>query len=85
MAGGKGTRMAPFTNVLPKPLIPIKEKTVIEHIISQFTKYSIKDFFLTLNFKSGVIKAFFEELNPDYTLTYLEETIPLGTASLAFS
>ena len=81
MAGGKGTRMAPFTNVLPKPLIPIKEKTVIEHIISQFTDYSINDFFLTLNFKSGVIKAFFEELNPDYSLSYLEETIPLGTAS----
>lgn len=81
MAGGKGTRMEPFTDVLPKPLIPIKDKTIIEHIICQFTEYSIKDFYLTLNFKSGVIKAFFEELNPEYNLTFLEEKIPFGTAS----
>ena len=39
MAGGKGTRLEPFTKVLPKPLIPIEDKTVIEHIIDSFTKY----------------------------------------------
>ena len=38
MAGGKGTRLEPFTNVLPKPLVPINEKPVIEHIIEKFVE-----------------------------------------------
>ena len=44
MAGGKGTRLEPFTKVLPKPLIPLGEKTVIEHIIEQFTRVGCNEF-----------------------------------------
>ena len=39
MAGGKGSRLAPYTKVLPKPLLPIKDKPVIEHIINKFRNY----------------------------------------------
>ena len=42
MAGGEGTRLRPLTHVLPKPLIPLDNKTVIENIIDNFTKYQIK-------------------------------------------
>lgn len=80
MAGGKGTRLEPFTKVLPKPLIPIDDKPVIEHIIDSFTNFGSKKFFISLNYKSKILKSFFEELNPSYSIKYLEENIPLGTA-----
>jgi dTDP-glucose pyrophosphorylase/CBS domain-containing protein len=80
MAGGRGTRLAPFTNVLPKPLIPVGDRTVIEIIIDQFLRYGIDQFHLSINYKSKILKSFFEELAPPYSVAYLEESQPLGTA-----
>jgi len=80
MAGGKGTRLDPFTKILPKPLIPIGDKPVIEIIMSKFTDYGIKDFYLTVNHKSRMIKSYFEEMTDKYNIKYIEEEIPLGTA-----
>jgi dTDP-glucose pyrophosphorylase len=80
MAGGKGTRMEPFTKVLPKPLIPINEKTIIEHIIERFTDIACSDFHLTVNYKGKILKAYFEELQPKYDLSFVDEKEPLGTA-----
>jgi len=80
MAGGRGTRLAPFTNVLPKPLIPVGDRTIIEVIIDQFLRYGIDRFHLSINYKSKILKSFFEELAPAYSVAYLEESIPLGTA-----
>ncbi len=84
MAGGKGTRLQPFTKVLPKPLIPINGKTVIEHIIESFLKNGSENFYVTVNYKSKILKSFFEELNPNYKISYLQETKPLGTAGSLF-
>lgn len=80
MAGGKGTRLEPFTRILPKPLIPIGDKPIIELIIDIFHEYGISDFFISVNHKSRMIKAYFEEINPEYSITYLEEKTPSGTA-----
>jgi len=81
MAGGKGTRLAPFTHILPKPLIPIGDKAIIEIIIDKFfIEYGIKEYYLTLNHKSRIIKSFFEEIAPDYDVQYVLEEKPLGTA-----
>lgn len=80
MAGGRGTRLDPFTRVLPKPLIPIGDKTILEIIIEKFTRYKISDFYISVNHKSKIIKSYFEELEPSYTIHYLHEEIPLGTA-----
>ena len=80
MAGGKGTRMEPFTKVLPKPLIPINEKTIIEHIIERFTDIACSDFHLTVNYKGKILKAYFEELQPEYDVAFVDEKEPLGTA-----
>ena len=80
MAGGKGTRLEPFTKVLPKPLVPIHEKPVIEHIIERFTNAGVHEFILSINYKAHIMKAFFKELNPDYAIEFVEENKPLGTA-----
>ena len=80
MAGGKGTRLEPFTNVLPKPLLPINEKSVIEHIIERFTKNNFYNFFITLNYKSKILKAYFQEMKPKFKLSFVDEPKPLGTA-----
>ncbi len=80
MAGGRGTRLAPFTNVLPKPLIPVGDKTIIELIIDQFLPYGLDHFHLSINYKSKILKSFFEELTPEYSVSFLEEREPRGTA-----
>ncbi len=80
MAGGRGTRLAPFTNVLPKPLIPVGDRTVIEIIIDQFRAFGLNQFLLSINYKSKIVKSFFEELAPPYSVAFLEEKEPRGTA-----
>lgn len=80
MAGGKGTRLDPFTRILPKPLIPIGERAVIEIIIERFVKHQVADFYLSVNHKAKIIKSFFEELDPQYRVRFLEEDTPSGTA-----
>ena len=85
MAGGRGTRLEPFTNVLPKPLVPVFEKPIIEHIIERFSKLGCLDFYLTVNYKARILKAYFEELRPNYNFHFFDEHEPLGTAgSLRF-
>ncbi len=79
MAGGKGTRLDPFTIVLPKPLIPIGNKTILEFIIDRFLPYQLNHFYISLGHKAKIIRSYLEELNPDYTINYLIENKPLGT------
>lgn len=82
MAGGKGTRLRPITNIIPKPLIPLGDKTMIEHIITNFISHGVKDFYISVNYKSDMIQAhlnnknFFKKIN----LNYFKEDQPLGTA-----
>jgi len=80
MAGGKGTRMEPFTKVLPKPLVPIHEKPIIEHIVERFTEIGCSKFYMSVNYKGKILKAYFEELQPNYDVTFIDEKEPLGTA-----
>ena len=80
MAGGKGTRLEPFTNVLPKPLIPVGDKTMVEYIIDEYRNYSIDKFYLTINYKKNMIKAYFETIEKNYDIKYIEENDYYGTA-----
>lgn len=80
MAGGKGTRLQPFTKILPKPLIPIGDIPIVERIISRFQAFGAVDFYMTLNYRREMIKAYFNDSGHDYNLRYVEEDKPLGTA-----
>lgn len=79
MAGGKGTRLYPYTKILPKPLIPIGDTPILERIFNRFADFGIKKFYLTVNYKKNMIRSYFDEVVPDYTIQYIEENRPLGT------
>jgi dTDP-glucose pyrophosphorylase len=85
MAGGKGTRLDPFTKILPKPLIPIGKKAIIDIIMDKFSVYGINEFYISINHKAKMIKSYFEGIDTHYNIHYIEENQPLGTAgSLKF-
>ncbi|WP_303866855.1 sugar phosphate nucleotidyltransferase [Acetobacterium wieringae] len=79
MAGGLGTRLYPYTKILPKPLIPVGEIPIVEHIINRFVKNGCSEFYLILNYKKNMIKAYFNDLDKVYQLNYIDETKLLGT------
>ena len=79
MAGGKGTRLYPYTKILPKPLIPVGDEPIIEHIMKSFHHFGCNDFHLIVNHKKNMIKAYFNESNTPYNVMYADEDQPLGT------
>ncbi|MDY6323757.1 MAG: sugar phosphate nucleotidyltransferase [Catonella sp.] len=79
MAGGKGTRLYPYTKILPKPLIPVGELPIAELIINQFCEFGCNDYYLVVNYKKNMIKAYFNETEHDYHVYYADEDTPLGT------
>ena len=78
-AGGKGLRMRPYTNILPKPLLTVDEKTILEHIIQRFVKFGCRDFHIIVNYKKNIIKSFFSDLDKDYRINFYDEDLCLGT------
>ena len=84
MAGGKGTRLKPYTEVLPKPLLPINQKPAIRHILEKFSYYSPTKFFITANYKSEILKSYFQEIKGIFKIKIINEEKPLGTAGSLF-
>lgn len=79
MAGGKGSRLYPYTKIIPKPLIPVGDVPIVERIMDKFIAHGFLDFYLTINYKKELIKAYFNGESP-YHLHFIEEDKPLGTA-----
>lgn len=81
MAGGQGTRLRPLTNVLPKPLIPIGDQTMLEDIMDRFVECGCHDFYISVNYKAEIIRRYMDNLDkPQYNISYFQEDKPLGTA-----
>lgn len=78
-AGGRGTRLDPFTRVLPKPLIPVGELPIIELIMKEYQKYDCNDFHIIVNYKRELMKAYFAESENHYDIKWYDEDRPLGT------
>ena len=79
MAGGEGTRLKPLTAILPKPLIPVNNKPMLEHIIENFNLFNFKKFNLIVNHQSELIKSYFNSLKKNYKILFTKEKKPLGT------
>lgn len=81
MAGGQGSRLRPLTNVLPKPLIPIGDQTMMEDIMDRFVECGCHNFYISVNYKADFIRRYFDNLDkPQYQVEYFQEDKPLGTA-----
>lgn len=79
MAGGKGTRLKPITNVIPKPLVPIGDKTILETILDQFEDIGCTKFYMSVNYKADMMKYYLSQLDHKYDIEFFQEEKPLGT------
>lgn len=79
MAGGKGTRLKPITNVIPKPLVPIGDKTILEVIMDQFESIGCHKFYMSVNYKADMMKYYLSQLEHKYDIEFFMEDKPLGT------
>ena len=79
MAGGKGTRLKPVTNVIPKPLVPIGDKTILEVIMDQFESIGCHKFYMSVNYKADMMKYYLGQLEHHYDIEFFMEDKPLGT------
>jgi len=79
MAGGLGTRLYPYTKILPKPLIPVGEQPIAELIMDRFRDFGCHNFTMIVNYKKGMIKSYFNELEKDYTVDFADEEVFMGT------
>ena len=71
LAGGFGTRLSEYTNIIPKPMVPIGGKPILWHIMEIYARFSHKDFYIALGYKAEVIKEYFlnyRALNSDFTV-----------------
>ena len=78
LSGGFGTRISEYTTVIPKPMIPINGKPIIEHIMEIYSKYGFKDFYLALGYKANVIKEYFynyEILNSNFKIDFKNRSV----------
>ena len=80
MAGGEGIRMKPFTDILPKPLVPFKGKPMILNIMDNFKKYNFNNFTITLSNKEKILDIFLNQFRKNYIFDFFKESQPLGTA-----
>lgn len=79
MAGGKGTRLKPITNVIPKPLVPVGDKTILEVIMDQFEGIGCNKFYMSVNYKADMMEFYLSQLDHKYDIQFFMEDRPLGT------
>ena len=80
LAGGLGSRLRPFTQIIPKPILPIGESSVLEIQINSLIRHGVSEIFIATNYKSNVVKAYLEDGKKfDIPINFSLEEKPLGT------
>jgi len=80
MAGGRGTRLQPLTDTMPKPLLKVGDKAIMEHNLDRLALYGIDDYWFSINYLGEQIETFFGNgKNKNLDINYVWEDIPLGT------
>jgi NDP-sugar pyrophosphorylase family protein len=81
LAGGRGTRLAPFTSSFPKPLVPVGDRPILHHLIDSLRDAGFKEIVLSVNYLASLIEAYFGDGSGfGVTIRYTREVEPLGTA-----
>jgi NDP-sugar pyrophosphorylase family protein len=83
LAGGRGVRLRPVTFLIPKPLLAIEDKSILEIIVNKLRKYGVKDFIFATGYKSSLIELYSKSLkNKKINIKCMPEKNPLGTAGI---
>ena len=72
LAGGFGTRLSEYTESIPKPMVPIGDKPIIEHIMRTYANYGHKEFIIALGYKGEIIKKYFENFKEDWKIDLID-------------
>jgi NDP-sugar pyrophosphorylase family protein len=81
LAGGRGARLAPYTSVLPKPLMPIGNRSILEIVVDQLTLHGFTDITFCVGYLSHLIRAVFDQTQVEAQIRYVKEETALGTAA----
>ena len=79
LAGGFGTRLSEYTDSIPKPMVPIGNKPIIEHIMGLYANYGHKEFYIALGYKGEIIKDYFKNFKKDWKINLVETGIDTFT------
>ena len=79
LAGGQGTRLRPYTTIIPKPLMPVGGSAIVEILIHQLVDQGVERITICLGERSRIIKLYLTDISPEVEIDYAEETEPLGT------
>ena len=82
LAGGKGTRLAPYTTIFPKPLVPLGDRPIMDIVIHQLAHHGFSDITLSLGYLAELIQAYFRNGSPTVehaSISFVQEKEPLGT------
>ena len=81
LAGGKGTRLAPYTTVLPKPLMPVEDRPILDIVIHQLVRHGITEIIMSVGYLAELLEAYFQDGSRfGVPISYARESQPLGTA-----
>ena len=72
LAGGFGTRLSEYTNILPKPMVKVGGKPILIHIMNHYAKHGFTDFYIALGYKGEIIKKYFKKKKFNWKINLIE-------------